>query len=163
MHVGNILLNMVSRVKHIPSDPDDEVPWIDGSKQWIVGGKLHRLDGPAYINNNGSKAWWVNGKLHRSDGPAIEYAHGTLEWYAHGHLHRLDGPAYIGNDGSKAWWANGKLHRIDGPAYIGDSGLKAWYFNGICITNEAIEWMKEQKVTYPFDEPTQMLFMMKFG
>jgi len=38
----------------------------------ISTNKLHRTNGPAYMDNIGFKSWWVNGKRHREDGPAIE-------------------------------------------------------------------------------------------
>jgi len=34
----------------------------DGSKQWLVKGKIHRLDGPAVELVNRDKEWWVDGK-----------------------------------------------------------------------------------------------------
>lgn len=36
-------------------------------------GNPHKLDGPAFEDNDGRKEWYQNGKLHRIDGPAIEY------------------------------------------------------------------------------------------
>ena len=33
-----------------------------GSKEWRIGGKLHRLDGPAIEYRDGTKAWYINGK-----------------------------------------------------------------------------------------------------
>ena len=30
---------------------------------------------------NGSKEWYLDGKYHRVDGPAIEYANGSKHWY----------------------------------------------------------------------------------
>jgi len=56
---------------------------------------------------NGTKEWWVNGKQHRVDGPACEYADGTKEWFLNDELHRVDGPAYENADGHKAWYLNG--------------------------------------------------------
>jgi hypothetical protein len=53
----------------------------DGSKQWLLRGKLHREDGPAHEDVDGLKVWWLNGKLHRTDGPAIERADGRKEWW----------------------------------------------------------------------------------
>ena len=43
----------------------------------------HREDGPAIIWSNGPKEWWVNGKLHRLDGPAFIY-HNSKEWWING-------------------------------------------------------------------------------
>jgi hypothetical protein len=36
------------------------------------------------IANNGTKRWILNGKLHRVDGPATEYADGEKAWYLNG-------------------------------------------------------------------------------
>jgi hypothetical protein len=37
------------------------IDWADGSKEWYVDGKLHRLDGPAREGADGTKSWWVDG------------------------------------------------------------------------------------------------------
>jgi len=47
-------------------------------------GQEHREDGPAVEYSDGSKAWLINGKLHRLDGPAIEYANGAVEYWFKG-------------------------------------------------------------------------------
>jgi hypothetical protein len=65
----------------------------DFSIQYYLNDNLHRLDGPAVIQNNGTKYFLVNNKLHRTNGPAIEYENGYKEWYYEGKLHRLNGPA----------------------------------------------------------------------
>ena len=31
--------------------------------------------------SDGTREWHLNGKLHRVDGPAVEYANGEREWY----------------------------------------------------------------------------------
>ena len=36
--------------------------WEDGSETWHVDGKLHRVDGPAYISNTTAR-WYVDDKL----------------------------------------------------------------------------------------------------
>ena len=38
---------------------------------------------------NGTKEWWVDGKLHRIDGPALEYPDGSKFGFADGKLHRI--------------------------------------------------------------------------
>lgn len=44
-----------------------------GEQIWIKDGKLHRDDGPAFIDEFGSHTeWYKNGKPHRIDGPACE-------------------------------------------------------------------------------------------
>ena len=53
----------------------------DGTKEWLLNGKLHREDGPAVEYPSGSKEWWLNGNRHREDGPAAEYSDGNKFWY----------------------------------------------------------------------------------
>ena len=85
---------------------------IDGSKEWLINGKRHRLDGPALDFKCGYKAWWVNKLRHReNDLPAVELADGTLEWWVNGKLHRENGPAVIRANGSEEWWVEGKQVR----------------------------------------------------
>ena len=83
----------------------------DGTKQWRLDGKLHRVDGPALEYADGTKYWYLNDKLHRVDGPAIEYANGTKRWYLNGKLHRVDGPAIESPNGDKIWYLNGKRRK----------------------------------------------------
>jgi hypothetical protein len=47
---------------------------------------IHRLDGAAIEFTNGSKEWYVEGKRHRLDGPAmyVGYVGGYTAWYVHG-------------------------------------------------------------------------------
>jgi hypothetical protein len=78
---------------------------------------------------DGTKDWHLNGKRHRVDGPAVECANGTKEWYRNGELHRVDGPAVECATGIKDWWLNGKRHRVDGPAIEYSNGTKYWYLN----------------------------------
>ena len=60
------------------------------------------------VYDNGTKEWYLDGKLHRVDGPAFEYSNGYKEWYLNGKRHREDGPAIEGANGTKAWYLNGK-------------------------------------------------------
>ena len=64
------------------------------SEAYILNGKLHRTDGPAYISwhENGHKwaeVYHLNGQFHRTDGPAY------ISWYPNGQRHseqyRLNG------------------------------------------------------------------------
>jgi hypothetical protein len=64
--------------------------YVDGTKEWTVAGKIHRLDGPAVEYRSGDKEWWVNDRIHRTDGPALVYAGGVNCWYLHGHTHSFD-------------------------------------------------------------------------
>ena len=107
----------------------------DGTKEWSVNDKLHRVDGPAVEYTDGSKEWYVNDKLHRVDGPAVEGASGYKEWWLDGRLHRTDGPAIeYASSGAKEWWLDGQRHRTDGPAVERADGAKMWYLRGECLT-----------------------------
>lgn len=92
------------------------------------------------------------------------YPSGAEAWYYKDNgkifFHREDGPAYIHN-GVKEWHFNGMYHRIDGPAYIiGD--IKEYWINDIEITMEVEKWMKENDISYPFDEEETTLFKLRF-
>lgn len=65
---------------------------LDGTVEYRLNGKLHRVDGPAVEYPDGRKRWYQDDKLHRLDGPAIEYPYGTKEWWL----------------GTKEWWLDGK-------------------------------------------------------
>jgi len=80
----------------------------DGTKEWLLNNKHHRIDGPAIEWPNGSKEWCLNGNRHRTDGPAAEWTDGSKEWCLSGNRHRTDGPAVEWADGSKRWYLNGK-------------------------------------------------------
>ena len=55
-----------------------------GTKYWLLGGHLHRVDGPAVEFPNGNKEYYLEGKLHRTDGPSIEYGKGYKRWFFYG-------------------------------------------------------------------------------
>lgn len=80
----------------------------DGTKQWFLNGKLHRIGAPATMWPNGTNFWYQHGKLHRDDAPAIEWANGDKEWWHHDKRHRSNGPAIEYADGLKAWYLNGE-------------------------------------------------------
>ena len=90
-------------------------------------------------------------------------ANGTQEWHVNGQLHRLDGAAVIWADGTQAWWVNGQLHRLDGPAVISAAGDQEWLVNGQPITDQVEAWMQTQAVVWPWDDQTQMQFILTFG
>jgi len=56
----------------------------NGDKEWLLNGKLNRIDGPAYEGADGSKIWYLDDKLHRTNGPAVEWADGSKFWYVDG-------------------------------------------------------------------------------
>jgi len=96
-----------------------------------IEGKLHCEDGPAEIDNYRIQYWYNNGELHRLDGPAIiDDLYSVEEWYVNGQMHRLDGPARIWEDGDMEWWVNGELHNPNGPAVVYANGKKEYYING---------------------------------
>ena len=67
------------------------VEWINGDKEWLLNGELHREDSPAIEWANGDKAWYLNKELHRDDGPAIEFSNGNAtrkEWWLNGSMHK---------------------------------------------------------------------------
>lgn len=39
----------------------------DGTREWRLGGELHRDDGPAVIKENGDSEWWTHGRQGRED------------------------------------------------------------------------------------------------
>ena len=123
------------------------VEWNNGSKEWFVKGKRHRLDGPAVEWSDGSKWWWVNDKLHRLDGPAVEDSDGNKIWYINDGFYGTqedydqaiveynqmmisEVSMYETKEGFE--WRNqdGYLHRLDGPAEEKINGTKEWYQNG---------------------------------
>jgi hypothetical protein len=134
----------------------------NGVQVWYLNGKRHREDGPAWIGQDGYQEWWMNDQLHRQDGPALIDGRGHQEYWLHGELHRLDGPANIWEDGIQEWYANGQCHRLDGPAIIYPSGEQEWWVHGKEITTEVTQWMEQHGITYPWDEQTQMQFVLTF-
>jgi hypothetical protein len=73
------------------------------------GGKINSInDNPAIIHSNGTKEWYLNGKRHRIFLPAIVYSNGDKEYWENGKRHRTDGPAVIYGD-KKYWFLNGEF------------------------------------------------------
>ncbi len=93
------------------------------------------------VLNNGTRKWLLNGKLHREDGPAFEYANGDRYWYLNDNYHREDGPAVEYADGSRCWYLNGERHREDGPAVECSDGSRYWFLNGVEYTEK--EFLKK--------------------
>jgi hypothetical protein len=65
------------------------------------------------IDENGTKEWWLNGKLHRVDGPAVEFISSGEQWWLNGKVHRVDGPAVERPDGCKYWYLNDRRYKFD--------------------------------------------------
>lgn len=57
---------------------------ISNSERLDKDNMMHRVGGPAVEYANGTKVWMVNGRIHRTDGPAIITYDGLSEWYEHG-------------------------------------------------------------------------------
>jgi len=90
-------------------------------------------------------------------------AAGTQAWWVNSQRHRLDGPAYIGANGTQEWWVNSQRHRLDGPAHIWANGYQEWWVRGQNITTQVNSWMQTQAVVWPWDDQTQMQFILTFG
>ena len=127
------------------------------SKQWWINGKLHREEGPAFIEYSKSGeieyvAWWLNGKRHRTDGPAM------LKYYESGEIQHEE------------WYLNDELHREDGPAGIEyyDSNTKdiykEYYFlNGKNFSQEEWQWIIENNYKWPLNKQQHIEFLLVFG
>ena len=133
------------------------VPLPDGGQreQWLVEDRLHRTDGPAWVERNAAgvvvhEEWWVEGRRHRMDGPAVmEYNDAGVVtgegWWVKGRMHRTDGPAaVVRNDAGvvvhEAWLVKGRHHRTDGPAVVVRN------FAGVA---EREQWRVEDKPSTP--------------
>ena len=112
------------------------------------------------IESNGGQYWTVDGKYHREDGPALIHKDGTQVWCANGLLHRIDGPAMIWSTGTRVWCINDQMHRMDGPAITRTDGTREWWIKGENITEQVEKWMKDKDVPWPFDEETQVEFLL---
>ena len=60
----------------------------DGNKkQYLKGGRKHRLNGPAETRLDGYEAWFIEGARHRSGGkPAVTHPNGSTEYWENGKL-----------------------------------------------------------------------------
>ena len=111
----------------------DGPAWValNGDTEWRQAGLLHRLDGPAMEFADGGREWWVGGVRHRDGGPAVEHPSGMAEWWYRGTRHRVDGPAVFRPNGHEQWWYRNQLHRVDGgPAETLSDGTRRWLVHG---------------------------------
>lgn len=110
--------------------------------RYYLGGKLHKLNGPAVEYVDGSREeWYLNGERHRTpDASGAHYpAYVTNEaqiWYVDGDKHRVGGPAIVHKSGAKEWFQNGLRHRDDGPAVEQYNGKKYYYINDEELTEQ---------------------------
>jgi hypothetical protein len=93
----------------------------NGSKEWLLDGKRHRIDGPAIeydgtkLSKLGHKIWYLNDKLHRTDGPAVEWASGRKEWWLDGKF--LTQAQWLEAVKPKVTSCVGKVVEVDGVKY----------------------------------------------
>ena len=69
----------------------------------------------------------------------------------------------INADGTQEWAVNGQYHRLNGPAYIRTDGTRAWWVRDQEITQEVKAWMIDRNVTWPWDEDTQIQFLLAWS
>ena len=106
------------------------------------------------VDRRGNKTWILNGKYHREDGPAFEYPNGTKIWFLYGKMHREDGPAAEYADGSKAWYLHDRHHREDGPAFEYANGYKEWYLHGN-LYEDIFEWARALLTSKGINNPSE--------
>jgi len=79
-------------------------------KYYNSEGKLHRIYGPAYVNQAYHiEEWFKEGKHHRLNGPAVIH-NSNYYWLKDGEYHRLGGPAIVTKNGPKQYWINGQRY-----------------------------------------------------
>jgi hypothetical protein len=52
---------------------------------------------------------------------------------------------------------------VDGPAVIHANGTQEWYIQGKSITPQVEAWMKDHAITWPWNDETQMQFILTWG
>jgi hypothetical protein len=85
-------------------------------------------------------------------------------------LHTMNGPTIA----YEKHFYNGKRHREDGPAYLehspksymskhrnGKIRASEWWINDIRVYN-VVEWLHENKITWPFNDEEQVMFKLRF-
>lgn len=127
-------------------------------ERWLRENKPYREKGPTCVRYESNQiifeSYITEGKLHRVDGPAyiLRYPNGAIkqqEWYYNGEKHRENAPAHIeyyntGQVAGEYWYQNNKLHRIDAAALTeyssdGSISLKEYYRNDQLESSETTE------------------------
>lgn len=111
-------------------NPNGVTHFPDGSEEWRLDGKTHRIDGPAITDRNRTEIWYLNGVRHRDNGPAVTRPDGSEEWFRHGYRHRVGGPAVTCKGRATEWYQDGVHHRLDGPAIEYPDGTFSWWVEG---------------------------------
>lgn len=143
-----------------PSRPDDFLPSAnvqpertvlrDGTVEYRLHGKLHRMDGPAWIQKGGAQKWFHAGRMHREDGPAWIVPRFFARFYKEGHKHRSDGPAIIFSQGTMFWFNNNKcMHPPVSAVVSGEACLRV-------IPMESVE-EAEASAAYITGDPEEAL------
>ena len=110
------MITMKYREINVPTDKGYEcVVKPRGGRQYYYNGKLHRLDGPAYIRANGDGFWYRHGQRHRDGGSAMEWVKDPNQrhYYRNGKEHREDGPAVENRSGKNYFALRGKRMCLD--------------------------------------------------
>lgn len=90
-------------------DGDEPASCLKGIIRYYKNGLIHRDgDKPAIIYADGTQDYFIKGKLHRIGSPAIVYPSGDCDYFVEGERHREDGPAIVRMDGKNEWFLNGK-------------------------------------------------------
>jgi hypothetical protein len=63
---------------------DEVIAFPDGTLAYLMGGELHREDGPARVAPNGDMTWLRSGREHREDGPAVIFHDGERQHWLNG-------------------------------------------------------------------------------
>jgi len=56
----NLDNSFIKITEEFPDNFTGIIEWPDGSKEWCTDDKLHRLDGPAFIDLDGKKHWYIH-------------------------------------------------------------------------------------------------------
>ena len=86
-----------------------KITYRSGTSIWVnSNGDRHRIKGPAIKCTDGTEQWFVNGRLHRLNGAAtdINRINGRKSRYLNDNCHCINGPA-IKAGSKKAWYING--------------------------------------------------------
>ena len=60
------MFKITQEVEKLPENFTGIVEYANGSKEWCLNGKFHRVDGPAVECINGNKEWYLNDKYFSS-------------------------------------------------------------------------------------------------
>lgn len=99
-----------------PNDGLPHILMVEDITIYMVDGKYHRVDGPAYVSSD-TQMWYENGLLNNTSGPSIINPSGEF-WYMNGKLHRDGDAAITRKSGDKEWYQHGINYNPNGPSLI---------------------------------------------